>query len=138
MYKPSDIYSNKLSQALKKCGQYVYGYYEEGSHVPFYIGKGTNSRVLDHWKKALSYPEKDHEKKIRDILEAGNAPQIKLLAYNLDESKDEIYSVAERVLQDAFGIQSVWKKTNGSERLEDIPAFFCKSVRTPLSHQAYL
>ncbi|MFV7784959.1 hypothetical protein ACNPKB_12940 [Shewanella marisflavi] len=122
MLKHSDLYPSQLSRALSTCGEYVYGYYEDGCNFPFYIGKGVGTRVLDHWKKAISSPTKDHEKKIREILQNGNFPQIKLLAYNLDNTNEKTYDVAERVLQDAFGIQSVLKKMGGSERLENFSA----------------
>lgn len=135
MLTPKDVYPSKLSEALNHCGEYVYAYYEDGNNQPFYVGKGIRDRVMQHWKKALESPQKQHEIKIKQILDSGSYPQIKLLAYNLDSTDEKVYSIAERVLQDAFGIQSVWKKTGGSERLEDISAVLLQkreeSANTP-------
>ncbi len=114
-----DVYSKKVNSALTSMGDYVYAYYRPGEFHPFYVGKGKNSRVLDHWKNAIKKerPEKKQEKEIRRILESKKLPTIKLLAYNLQKTKEDVNSVAERVLQDAFGIQSVWEKRGGVERL---------------------
>ena len=82
---------------------------------------------LVHWNKAIEKPEKEHEIKINEMLNAGIAPQIKLLAYNLEiadsnNSKERTYSIVERVLQDAFGIQKVINKTIGGDRIEQVKA----------------
>lgn len=129
MNKPTieKLYPDEINQALKACGQYVYAYYEKNAFQPFYVGKGTGSRALAHWKKAIENPEKEHEIKINEMLKAGIAPQIKLLAYNLElansNNRDEkTYSIVERVLQDAFGIQKVINKTAGGDRIEKIKA----------------
>ncbi|WP_318493279.1 hypothetical protein [Photobacterium leiognathi] len=125
LLKHGNLYSSKLSRALACCGEYVYAYYQDGDAFPFYVGKGKGTRVLEHWNKAITSPTKDHEKKIREILTDGGFPQLKLLAYNLDEStlNQKAYDVAERVLQEAFGIQSVWEKMQGKERIKEIPSF---------------
>jgi hypothetical protein len=112
MFKHSDVFPKTLVPALRKHGEYVYAYYEPDDVQPFYVGKGTGKRVLDHWKNALSSPppQEGHEKRIRCILERGKVPQIQLLAYNLQKTKEKRYAVGERVLQDAFGIKAVWEK----------------------------
>lgn len=119
--KPGDVFPRGLSDALRECGEYVYAYYEPGAFQPFYVGKGTGTRVLSHWKDALGKAKGGrHIEKLREILGKGQYPNIRLLAYSLERSSaGKRYSVAERVLQDAFGIQSVWEKTDGIERLED-------------------
>jgi hypothetical protein len=111
MLKPADVFPKALATALRRHGEYVYAYYEPDAAQPFYVGKGTGKRVLVHWENALSSPHKNHEKRIRCILERGKVPQIQLLAYNLQRgNKEKRYAVAERVLQDAFGIKAVWEK----------------------------
>ncbi len=129
MNKPTieEYCPNEITHALKLCGQYVYAYYEKNNFQPFYVGKGTGNRVLAHWNNAIKNPKKEHEIKINEMLCAGQIPQIKLLAYNLEstdpENNDEkIYSIVERALQDAFGIQKVIKKTVGGDRIEQVKA----------------
>jgi hypothetical protein len=119
--KPSDVYPiQSLNLALKKCGDYVYAYYgkEEHPYSPFYVGKGRGQRVLSHWKNAASSTPtaslNAQEKEIRLILAQGCVPEVKLIAYNVEETTSEqIYSLVERVIQDAFGIQKVWEKNPG-------------------------
>lgn len=43
------------------------------------LAKGTGSRALVHWNKAIEKPREEHEIKINEMLNAGIAPQIKLL-----------------------------------------------------------
>jgi len=119
--KPSDVYPiRSLKLALQSCGDYVYAYYgkKEHLHSPFYVGKGRGSRVLSHWEKAassaLDASLNSQEKEIRLILSEGRVPEIKIIAHNVEEtSPEKIYSLVERVIQDAFGIQKVWEKNPG-------------------------
>jgi hypothetical protein len=119
--RPSDVYPNRpLKHALQSCGDYVYAYYgkEEHPHSPFYVGKGRGSRVLSHWKNAASERPtdslNDQEREIRRIIAQGRVPEVKLIAYNVEDTPAErIYSLVERVIQDAFGIQKVWEKNPG-------------------------
>lgn len=125
---PEDVYPWKaLTTSLKASGDYVYAYYgmAENPDAPFYVGKGKGPRVLSHWKEAISGKGTnalmDQEKEIRKILEAGKLPVVKLLAYNVEKTKRaDVYSVVERVIQDAFGIQKFWKKKPGvkEERID--------------------
>jgi len=147
MLLPRDVYPNSLGAALIACGEYVYAYYRPNGVQPFYVGKGRNARVLAHWKNAVKRKStvKDsvraHELEIQRILKRGKIPHISLLAYNLEESNESRHAVAERVLQDAFGIQSVLEKTPGGERLADRPAALLQkredsAKRRPLSLEA--
>lgn len=119
---PFDVFPAELSPALGERGQYVYAYYRPGEYQPFYVGKGSRTRVLDHWNSATktpSEPEYQQVSEIRKILQKGRIPTIKLLAYSLDESDEPRHAVAERVLQDAFGIQRIINKRPGVERLTE-------------------
>ncbi len=141
MLTPSDVFPKSLGAALLARGQYVYAYYEPGSFVPFYVGKGSGDRVLAHWRMALRSPTKNHEKKIAEILKARKSPHISLLAYNLDSSNEDRHSIAERVLQDAFGIQSIVEKAPGGDRIADRQAVLLQkredsATRRPLSLDA--
>jgi len=116
----AEAYPKELSNALAKMGDYVYGYYRPNEFRPFYVGKGRKNRVLDHWKQAVRSPDKLHEQEVSSILEIGELPVIKLLAYNLENTKsEEVSSTVERALQDGFGIQQVWEKRNGKDRLRE-------------------
>jgi hypothetical protein len=106
------------------------------------VGKGKDERVLAHWTNAVKNPVRRHEKEIRKILRDGQIPHISLLAYNLEKQSTETrHALAERVLQDAFGIQSVLEKTPEGDRLAPRPAaLFQKredgAKRRPLSLEA--
>jgi len=149
MFTPLDVFPRSLTAALKARGQYVYAYYEPGSFIPFYVGKGSGNRALAHWHAALKLPTKkhenpttkEHEKKIAEILRRGASPHISILAYNLDSSKEDRHSVVERVLQDAFGIQSVVEKAPGGNRISNKQAVLLQkredsAKRRPLSLDA--
>ena len=146
--QPRDIYPSQLPKALAELGTYVYAYYrpDEYPFQPFYIGKGQDSRGLTHWKVAFDQtrlskkertPLKEHEEVILDLLERGLHPEIKILAYDLDRSEEDRYSLVERVLLDAFGIQAVWKKQPGHDDVKvNSPAVLLQSrnesSRTPV------
>jgi hypothetical protein len=134
MLGPKDVYRwSDLSRALKNLGDYVYAYYSPDEYLPFYVGKGKGTRVIDHWKLALRQPpnekaarkpfgarEKDQVAKVRKILTSSPAaiPVIKIIAYNLEKTEnDDVYAVVERTLQSTFGIQQVFDKTIGSDRI---------------------
>lgn len=118
-----EIYPKELSAALKTMGQYVYAYYRPDEIRPFYVGKGVNNRVMAHWDNAMKLKKnsrKDHENEIYNLLKNKTPPTIKILAYNLENSDEQPYSIVERVLQDTFGIQKVIVNRNGVERIEEI------------------
>jgi hypothetical protein len=136
--RPKDAHSMKhLRTALRASGDYVYAYYGKKEHPesPFYVGKGRDNRVLAHWENAASTRAsgdlKDQELEIRKILESGRLPTVKLLAYNVETTAPEhAYSLVERVIQDAFGIQKVWDKRPGmDDRLVDVHASTLVQVR---------
>ena len=120
--RPQDTF-RKLNSALVGLGDYVYGYYKSGAHEPFYVGKGRKSRALDHWRDAVK-PQKEGEKKqieiIREMLNSGEQPILRIFAYNLENtSRNEISAVVERTLQNAYVIQEVLDKTLGANRLKN-------------------
>jgi hypothetical protein len=135
---PEDAYPIKhLRAALQASGDYVYAYYgkKDDPESPFYVGKGRGDRVLTHWKNAVSAKPlaelKDQEIEIRKILQEGRLPTVKLLAYNVEHTAPEgVYSLVERVIQDAFGIQKVWQKRPGmNDRVVKVPASTLVQVR---------
>ena len=116
----ADCYDiRKLNLALSDLGHYVYGYFRPGEHMPFYVGKGSGNRVVSHWKNALkgdtSYKQYD------EIRACGGTPVIKILSYNLEQTKkQDVRAVVERTLQSAFGIQERIEKLSGSSRLKEL------------------
>ena len=96
-----------LKRALKSLGDYVYGYYRPTEIEPFYVGKGKEDRVLHHWTDLFKGNLKYNQcKEIRRIIKLGKAPDIKILAYDLQSVVgDKVSGVVERVLQNTFGIE---------------------------------
>jgi hypothetical protein len=121
--RPKDAFPiAHLNAALQASGDYVYAYYGKKQHPesPFYVGKGRGTRALAHWVNAASGKDvsvlKAQEVEIRQILQRGDLPTVKLLAYNVEETQaEQTYSLVERVIQDAFGIQRVWEKRPGMD-----------------------
>ena len=151
---PKDVL-NFTARDFKQFGDYVYGYYAYEDTHPFYVGKGRGARALSHWKAAIKGSDRhSHFDNIREILERGRTPIVKLLAYNLERTKrSEVYAVVERTLQNTFGIQKVWDANIGKSRLQEprsasllqtrndahhypvlsLEAAFCKAVSKALS-----
>lgn len=143
MIKPSEVFGPSIASALGARGQYVYAYYEPGAYEPFYVGKGSGTRALDHWKNAIKNAKRPQELRIASILRKGETPHVRLLAYNLESSTEDRHALAERVLQDAFGIQAVMEKTPGGDRLRDQPVRLLQkredsAKKRPLSLEAVL
>ena len=118
LLEPKDVVRG-LKGALIELGDYVYGYYRPDKASPFYVGKGRGPRALIHWKAACR-GDKTHKQYegIAEILKNGRPPILKFISYNLrDTKKDDVYTVVERSLQSAFGIQMIWNKTAGKDRL---------------------
>lgn len=135
---PDQVYPlGALRTALAACGDYVYAYYgkREYPEAPFYVGRGRGLRVLTHWKNAVSDKLaavlKQQEVEIRTILQRGQLPTVKLLAYNVEQTLSTgVYSLVERVIQDAFGIQKVWQKRPGlADRVVSMPTSTLVQVR---------
>lgn len=105
---PADIFDQRiLTRALKSLGDYVYGYFDPGENEPFYVGKGQGRRVLSHWSAACANSEQHrHYARIREILDKGKTPTVKILAHNLENTKrQDVNAVVERVLQNTFGLE---------------------------------
>lgn len=66
---------------------YVYIYYEPGTAIPIYVGKGRRDRAWIHlqfWSQNKNTP---FACKIRNLLKEGYSPQPEILHYNLSESE---------------------------------------------------
>lgn len=116
----ADCYDiRRLNLALRELGHYVYGYFRPGEHMPFYVGKGSGDRVVSHWKNALSGDIS--YKQYEEIRFSGGTPVIKILSYNLEQTKkQDVRDVVERTLQSAFGIQERIEKLPGTNRLKEL------------------
>ena len=100
-------------------GSYVYAYYEpehwsaridhngEGSSpTPFYVGIGTGKRAVAHIDEALKSSSGGSNKlgRIRTLLEKGEVPDIRILAYCLDEEASGLTrETVETVLISLYG-----------------------------------
>ena len=130
------LQAGPLVKALAGLGHYVYAYYEPDKHTPFYVGKGRGNRVIAHWKNAVSgSTQYDQFERIRHQLDRGGAPIIKFVEYNLEQTPPgEVYSVVERALQNAFGIQRVFDKSIGKERLVNREGVLVQRRNDSFSH----
>jgi hypothetical protein len=57
---------------------YVYSYTKPGAKSPFYIGKGSRTRVTDHLKDKNLKGKTLFYQTLRKMLDAGIAPEIKI------------------------------------------------------------
>ena len=66
---------------------YVYGYYEPGCSDPFYIGKGSGRRWMDHLLSKNLKLDSFFYRKLRKMVESGVYPWIKKIKENLTEDE---------------------------------------------------
>lgn len=66
---------------------YVYGYFEPGSELPFYVGKGTGSRAWDHFRSYLLNGPTPFYKQLRELIANGQKPDVRLLEVDLSETE---------------------------------------------------
>lgn len=97
---------NKFSPAtLTHLGHYVYALADPKNGKIFYIGKGSNDRVFDHAKAALTTTDSSFKlNTIRQIIARGDEVLILILRHGLKE-KEAL--VVESVLIDVFTNQSI-------------------------------
>lgn len=103
-----------------QCRFYVYAYFAPTSDVPFYIGKGTGGRYLEHWKKIkagrkLSNPFLTGT--LRKLLAENTEPKILQLAH--------FYNEVDAYETEAMLISQHGRKIDGSGILDNIdPGFW--------------
>ncbi|WOH19793.1 hypothetical protein IRJ34_05570 [Paenarthrobacter sp. GOM3] len=92
-----------LEQAAEHLGNYVYMLLDPRTSVPFYVGKGSRTRVADHGleAEALSSSEDEsaveHSRKIRTIQEiraAGFEPDIWILRHGMSSEYTQVEAAA--------------------------------------------
>ena len=86
---------------------YVYVYSDPRNNRPFYIGKGVGNRAFSHLTDAS---ESAKVARIREIRATGNEPEIKILAFGLDETT--AYKV-EAAAIDLIGFGNLTNKVVG-------------------------
>jgi hypothetical protein len=91
---------------MKNCDFYVYGYFEPGSEVPFYVGKGRGKRAYVHLEPKNIKQQWPFHRKLRKMAAAGVRPKVELLATGLTE---EAAFAAERRLIATYG-----RRNNGT------------------------
>lgn len=101
-----------VSEAL---GSYVY-ILADTDGKPFYIGKGTGRRVLQHFEETVKDVLNDKEKinKIKRVFENGE-PKIKLLRTNLmtENGNDREAFLVEQVAIDLLGMNNLVNEVSG-------------------------
>lgn len=97
-FSERNIHPNFDDYINHKLGNYVYGLYEPGACLPFYIGKGGgkeskgNQRVLHHFSEARDLAsqgtaeERRKITRIREVWARGQDVEWKILGYNLSSS----------------------------------------------------
>jgi len=105
------------SLVAEQLGWYVYGIYRPDNKLPFYIGKGKGTRVLQHFDQAIS-SEKNVAKlsEIRSIFIDGETPVIKIIRRDI-ETEDRAYEV-EASLIDAIQPQGNQVLGHGATEME--------------------
>lgn len=104
----SDTIPKKLSAVQSDLlGHYVYVYYDGETRAPFYIGRGTGSRVLSHTAGS-------HNDRVRERIAKGNYG-IDILVHGLD--KDTAKKV-EAAAIDLVGMDNLLNKSRGSGAVE--------------------
>ena len=111
---------SKYKKTLDKLDYYVYALCEikENLRVPFYIGKGKNSRCLTHISDAMAEVADNAEdisneklKRIKELHEE-NRLGIDILSHGLDS---ETAFMVETTCIDLIGIKGLTNKINGKK-----------------------
>jgi hypothetical protein len=100
--------------AAEALGSYVYMLVDKYDK-PFYIGKGTGRRVLQHFEDSIKQISKDSTKisHIKRIFET-EEPKIKLLRYSLStDNNDREAFLVEQVAIDLLGINNLVNEVAG-------------------------
>lgn len=104
----NDAIPKKLTQVQSdRLGHYVYVYYNGETRAPFYIGRGTGSRVLSH---AIG----SHNDRVRERISEGDYG-IDILAHGLDA---DTAKKVESAAIDLVGIDNLLNKFRGSGAVE--------------------
>ena len=74
---------------------YVYAIVDPRTNLPFYIGKGKNSRCFDHLNTRARGENKAKDARIDQIRLAGFEPEIKFVQQNLSEEQAYDLEIAE-------------------------------------------
>ena len=137
LISPNDAFNQPmLKRALKALGDYVYGYYRPTEIEPFYVGKGNEDRVLYHWtdsfKGNLKY---DQCKVIRTIIKLGNAPDIKILAHDLQSVVEITSPVLWSAYSKTLSVSNVISMTMCSNLVLISHLHLCNIVMTEVNIQ---
>jgi hypothetical protein len=114
-------------------GWYVYALYEPDATLPFYIGKGKGTRVLQHFDEAIRL-ENDVTKLsvIRDLFAEGKAPSIRIIRRSI-KSEELAYAI-EASLIDALVPKGniVLGHESGKFGITDLKHLIAEYSATPL------
>jgi hypothetical protein len=147
---------NSAADLGSAIGLYVYAYFypqdwrdamkqAQGDEVsleaptPFYVGIGRGDRFSAHIGEALKGKRGLKRDVIRNIIDAGEAPDIRFLAYGLpvDEEVegDEVSRIIETILINLYGVERNVEKENSFERRMGFPASLTNIAKssTPVS-----
>lgn len=101
------------AEVARKIGYYVYLLIDPRTGKPFYVGKGKGSRALTHLEPDGSSSKDDL---VADLLKAGLAPGIDILAHGLPD-EETAYRVEAAVI-DALGLERLTNEVRGWRSIE--------------------
>jgi hypothetical protein len=100
------------------CKHYVYSLIDPDTSEPFYIGKGKEKRVWQHFTEARNSEKKsDKVERIRTLLDNGHAVNdiARIMAYV--ESDDVAFKLESLLIKFVYGEKSLTNDQGGHERL---------------------
>lgn len=106
-----------MRSKMSKNNFYVYGLYEEGNSLPFYIGKGRGRRMYKHFCESVKGNNPHKDRKIKKLQREGNPPEARIIKSGLSQKRayDLEYLLINIHFEDLTNIEKSWGAGVGSE-----------------------